>query len=281
VGLASLGAREVHTTLLRDEPPFALVVTGRFGSFEDLVDAWQELGCDAGDMTLQRRGAESRLVLTLPGSDGTCAKDPEGTSAGVAAGFLADADHLGISLMDAQFTEVQGFTPRGSRRATLDGDDEAPEPGPDGRVSYVLAWQAVRSTTPCTVVVLCALALLGSPGCRSGPDLDGEPLAADELIEVISHGESIDIDDYLEEGRVTVVEYGATWCPACRSLEPQLAALIKRKGTVALKRVDIRAWDSPVANDYGIHSIPRLELYDGVDLVEDDTQRVLSILQGG
>ena len=53
---------------------------------------------------------------------------------------------------------------------------------------------------------------------------------------------------------------------------------IRRLGTVNLRRIDIRDWDSPVAKQHKINSVPRLVLYDGDELLSDDTQEVISMI---
>ncbi len=53
---------------------------------------------------------------------------------------------------------------------------------------------------------------------------------------------------------------------------------IRELGSVNLRRIDIRDWDSPVAQQHGINSIPRLMLYAGDELLSEDTREVLGML---
>ncbi len=53
---------------------------------------------------------------------------------------------------------------------------------------------------------------------------------------------------------------------------------MKKKG-VALRRIDIQRWGSPVAEQHSIASIPQLWLYDGTRLVTREPMEVLSRLQ--
>ena len=59
-----------------------------------------------------------------------------------------------------------------------------------------------------------------------------------------------------------------------------METLIRSMGTVRLRVVDVVSWDSQVAKQHGIRSLPSLWLYDGDDLVSDDAREVLEILQG-
>lgn len=53
---------------------------------------------------------------------------------------------------------------------------------------------------------------------------------------------------------------------------------MKQKG-VKLRRIDIKRWGSPVAEQHSIASIPQLWLYDGSRLVTRDAMEVMSRLQ--
>jgi thiol-disulfide isomerase/thioredoxin len=96
-------------------------------------------------------------------------------------------------------------------------------------------------------------------------------------ITTISQGDRVKIEDHLGSG-LTVVEFQAEWCPGCRQLAPQVEELVKKKQGVALRRIDIKRWGSPVADQYAITSIPQLWLYDGTRLVSRDVNDVLSRL---
>ncbi len=74
-------------------------------------------------------------------------------------------------------------------------------------------------------------------------------------------GGRVDIAKNLVRGRVNVVDFYADWCGPCRQLAPELEALARKKG-LALLKVDIANWGSPVAEQYGIKSVPHLVVYD-------------------
>ena len=69
--------------------------------------------------------------------------------------------------------------------------------------------------------------------------------------------------DVLGAGRVTVVDFGATWCPPCRALEPTVEELAKKyEGRVSFLKLDIDANPS-TPQRYGIKGIPTLIVFDG------------------
>jgi thioredoxin 1 len=81
-------------------------------------------------------------------------------------------------------------------------------------------------------------------------------------VEVISHGEQVDINQHLALGNVTVVDFYADWCGPCRRLTPSLEQMAVSDPQVALRKIDIVNWRTPVAQQFNIHSIPQVNVYD-------------------
>ena len=59
---------------------------------------------------------------------------------------------------------------------------------------------------------------------------------------------------------------------------PQLGAWVEKNRTIRLRQIDVGNWNSEVAQQFEIRRLPTLMLYDGTDLISDDTQEVLAIL---
>ncbi|MHC4513770.1 MAG: thioredoxin domain-containing protein [Planctomycetota bacterium] len=57
-----------------------------------------------------------------------------------------------------------------------------------------------------------------------------------------------------------------------------MEALIRERGTVRLRKIDVVSWDSAVSQQFGIRRLPTLRLYDGTRLVSDDSRHVLRTL---
>jgi thioredoxin 1 len=79
--------------------------------------------------------------------------------------------------------------------------------------------------------------------------------------EVISHGEQVDINQHLASGNVTVVEFYADWCGPCRMLTPSLEQMVQSDPDVALRKIDIVRWGTPVTHEFGVNSIPQVDVY--------------------
>ena len=111
------------------------------------------------------------------------------------------------------------------------------------------------------------------------PELPSERLpASEELVLDLPEGEALALEPALASAHWTLVEFGADWCPACVQLEPLIEARVRELGTLRLRRIDVPTWESPVALKHGIRRLPTLQLYDGRELVSDDTQEILEHL---
>ena len=85
--------------------------------------------------------------------------------------------------------------------------------------------------------------------------------ARGQQIEVISHGAQVDINQHLALGNVTVVDFYADWCGPCRQLTPSLEQMAMSDPQVALRKIDIVNWRTPVAQQFNIHSVPQVNVY--------------------
>jgi len=116
-----------------------------------------------------------------------------------------------------------------------------------------------------TAVAFLVLACAGCGGREAGAP------AAD--MQIITHGEKVELADHLAKGKYTVVDFYAPWCPPCRALSPVLERLAAHETSrLALRKVDIVDWTMPVAEQYGIEALPHLMLFDpeGKRIAEGD-----------
>ncbi|MFH0907438.1 MAG: thioredoxin family protein [bacterium] len=82
-------------------------------------------------------------------------------------------------------------------------------------------------------------------------------------IKVIAQGgRRIDLRNVIVPGKVTIVDFYADWCAPCRAMSPHLEALAKEDADIFLRKVDIVRWDSEVAKQYDLHSIPDVRVFD-------------------
>ncbi|MEE2779859.1 MAG: thioredoxin family protein, partial [Myxococcota bacterium] len=80
------------------------------------------------------------------------------------------------------------------------------------------------------------------PGVEFGDGIDAK--------RINEPGEDVDILKHLAPGKVTVVDFGASWCGPCRVVAGAMRDLAASRPDLALRTVDILDWDSPVAQRY-------------------------------
>jgi len=95
----------------------------------------------------------------------------------------------------------------------------------------------------------------------------------------VSHGQTITLADYLVPGKITVFDFYSEYCPPCMRIAPELEKLHARRADLVVVKVDINRpdhkgidWQSPVARQYDLHSIPHFKIFgpDGKLQVEGD-----------
>jgi len=67
-------------------------------------------------------------------------------------------------------------------------------------------------------------------------------------------GELVVIESHLAEGKVTVFDFYAPWCQPCRKVDAHLGALLSARSDVAVRKLDVADWDTPLAR----HSLARV-----------------------
>jgi len=94
----------------------------------------------------------------------------------------------------------------------------------------------------------------------------------------IAQGQTVNLADYVVPGKITIFDFTSKYCPPCEAIAPELDKLHAKRADIAVVAVDINRpetrgidWKSPVAQQYGLHSIPHFKVYgpDGKLLAED------------
>ena len=101
-------------------------------------------------------------------------------------------------------------------------------------------------------------------------------------VRLISQGREVTLEEHLVPGKLVVFDFFADWCAPCRYLTPLLERLAEEHpDRLALRKIDVIDWSSPVARQHGLSAIPHLVLFgpDGARLAEGDAQRVLAVLE--
>lgn len=91
-------------------------------------------------------------------------------------------------------------------------------------------------------------------------------------------GAPVDVERALPAGYVSVVDFWATWCEACKKWEAALDTAIANQPRIVVRKVDVGEGGTPVARMYGISNLPHMRIYDRgrhlrYDLVGPDCER--------
>lgn len=124
---------------------------------------------------------------------------------------------------------------------------------------------------PRLLLLLGSLALLTPAGAADPHTKGAEPAH-------ISQGTAVALTDYLVPGKTTIFDFTSKFCGPCQAYAQPLALLHAQRADVAVVKVDINRpgvqgidWQSPVARQYGLQSIPQFKVYgpDGKLVAED------------
>ena len=94
----------------------------------------------------------------------------------------------------------------------------------------------------------------------------------------VSKGTQVKLTDYMIPGKTTVFDFYSDYCGPCVQVAPALEKLHQSRDDIVVVKVDINRpgikgidWKSPVAQQYGLRSIPHFKVYgpDGKLKAED------------
>ncbi len=104
-------------------------------------------------------------------------------------------------------------------------------------------------------------------------------------------GEEIDIREFIQPDKTTIFDFFSEYCGPCKRISPMLVRLDSKRDDIIVHQVDINRpeirgidWDSPVAKQYNIHSVPYFMIYDPSGNLTHQGQEayneVIRLLQG-
>lgn len=103
-------------------------------------------------------------------------------------------------------------------------------------------------------------------GAGKGHYLEGPtyPPSADFKLITSGGAEIPDLATIPVKGKLTVVDFSATWCRPCRDIDEHMAKLLVTRSDVAYRKLEIGDWDTPLAQRYlkGIPQLPYVIVYD-------------------
>ena len=105
--------------------------------------------------------------------------------------------------------------------------------------------------------------------------------------EHISRGAEVKITDYLVPGKTTIFDFTSQYCPPCRAVAPLLEKLHATRDDIVVVKVDINRptfkgidWQSPVAKQYDLGSVPHFKVYDPNGKLVAEGKRASKLVYG-
>lgn len=105
-----------------------------------------------------------------------------------------------------------------------------------------------------------SLAALLSAACASTPAPAAPPVQVAALNS--APGAMVDVEASLPKGFVTIVDFWADYCAACKTIEAEVLAGIADTPSIVVRKVDVGPGDSEVARAYKIGGLPHLRIFD-------------------
>ena len=123
----------------------------------------------------------------------------------------------------------------------------------------------MEDSVPDSVVVGAAekLGYRAIVGAGQGAYLPKEsyPAGAD-VQELNKDGESVGpLDKLLVADKFTVFDVYADWCGPCRDVDKRLREIVARRSDVAVRKLSVLDFDSPLARDLGLEMLPYVVVY--------------------
>ncbi len=101
------------------------------------------------------------------------------------------------------------------------------------------------------------------------PELDFSPALAPpagaDVRSLVEEGQDLPaLEPHLVKDKVTIFDFHATWCPPCRTVDEHLYALLEKRADLALRKINVGSWDTPVAQRWlaSVPELPHLIVFD-------------------
>ena len=94
-------------------------------------------------------------------------------------------------------------------------------------------------------------------------------VSGDSTIPEFQPGERVDIRKLIHPGKTNIFDFYSDYCPPCKKISPRLQKLDEMRDDIVVVKIDINRknvrgidWNSPLARQYNLSSIPHFIVFD-------------------
>lgn len=117
-----------------------------------------------------------------------------------------------------------------------------------------------------------------------------KPAAGYEMVNTDNPGEQTNVKSSMVFGKYTIIELTSKYCGVCEEMKPYLMRLHDARPDIVVRAFDIDRkgssgidFESPLADQYGIHFVPFFYIYNdkGVKIAEgqDASKQIMEVIQ--